>query len=93
MTEPKYIKETLKRVTRFQSLLRNSNDPNLFHLYEVYKDEYSHKELHLNMPHFLKWQEEVLPMLDGDSSSVVMDTIFPDDQVWENQKNSLLKAE
>ena len=74
-------------------VLRNSNDLNLFHLYEVYKDEYSHKELHLNMPHFLKWQEEVLPMLDGDPSSVVMDTIFPDDQVWENQKNSLLKAE
>ena len=35
-------------------VLRNSNDSNLFHLYEVYKDEYSHKELHLNMPHFLK---------------------------------------
>ena len=45
------------------------------------------------MPHFLKWQEEVLPMLDGDPSSVVMDTIFPDDQVWKNQKNSLLQAD
>jgi len=68
-------------------ILRNADEPTIFHLYEVYKDKNSHQELHLNTPHFLKWQEAVKPMIEGQGSSIVMDTIFPNDDVWENQKS------
>ena len=73
-------------------ILRNSEDHNLFHLYEVYKDKNSHQELHLNTTHFLKLQEAVSPMIEGRGSSVLMDTMFPDDDGWADQKISLLQS-
>ena len=70
-------------------ILKNSTDPNLFHLYEVYENEAA-LEAHRNAPHYKKWRETVQGWFDGDPERVVMTTVFPSDDGWIKQKPHLL---
>ena len=70
-------------------ILKNSEEPNLFHLYEVYEDEAA-LDAHRNAPHYKKWRATVEDWFDGDISRVMMNTIFPSDEGWRQQKPSLL---
>ena len=71
-------------------ILKNTEEPNLFHLYEVYEDEDAHMKAHRNAPHYKKWRDTVSDWFDGDTSSVAMDTVFPSDEGWKAQKPCLL---
>ena len=70
-------------------ILKNSSDPNLFHLYEVYADEAA-LEAHRNAPHYKKWRGTVQGWFDGEPERVVMSTVFPSDDGWRRQKPHLL---
>tara|TARA_Y100000758_G_scaffold190130_1_gene135441 strand:- start:528 stop:866 length:339 start_codon:yes stop_codon:yes gene_type:complete len=70
-------------------ILKNSEEPNLFHLYEVYEDEAA-LDAHRNAPHYKKWRSTVEDWFDEDISRVMMNTIFPSDEGWRQQKPSLL---
>ncbi len=70
-------------------ILQNSEDPNRFHLYEVYEDELA-LEAHREAAHYKKWRSRVEDWFDGDISRVLMTTIFPSDKGWKDQKPHLL---
>ena len=70
-------------------ILQNSEDPNRFHLYEVYEDELA-LEAHREAPHYKKWRSRVEDWFEGDISRVLMTTIFPSDKGWRDQKPHLL---
>lgn len=70
-------------------ILSNSEDPNLFHLYEVYADEAA-LDAHREAPHYKKWRATVQDWFDGDIQRVAMTTVFPSDQGWRDQKPHLL---
>ena len=71
-------------------ILQNVEEPEVFHLYEVYEDDQAF-EFHKNTPHFKQWYSEVHPWFDGEITSVKMQTIFPSENGWQNQKPCLLK--
>ena len=64
--------------------------PTRFYLYEVYRDEAAF-QAHTQAPHFLKWRAAVADMFDGETSKVTMETVFPSDSGWEQQKPGLVK--
>ena len=68
---------------------QNSLNSNTFHLYEVYLDEAAFKA-HIETPHYLKWQSAVKDWFDGEPSVIRMDTVFPSQDGWEQQKTHLL---
>lgn len=70
-------------------ILQNQEDPNRFHLYEVYADAAA-LDAHREAPHYKKWRSTVESMFDGDISRVVMNTVFPSDEGWQKQKPNLL---
>ena len=70
-------------------ILQNTEDPNTFHLYEVYADDAA-LESHRNMPHYKKWRSTVKDWFDGDVQRVVMRTIFPSEEGWRKQKPHLI---
>ena len=70
-------------------ILQNSEDPNPFHLYEVYEDELA-LEAHREAPHYKKWRSRVEDWFEGDISRALMTTIFPSDKGWRDQKPHLL---
>ena len=70
-------------------ILQNAEDPNLFHLYEVYQDDAA-LDAHRETPHFKRWRSTVESMFDADIERVSMTTIFPSDDGWRNQKPHLL---
>ena len=70
-------------------ILKNTEEPNLFHLYEVYEDEAA-LDAHRNAPHYKKWRSTVEDWFDGDIERVMMNTVFPSDEGWRQQKSSLL---
>ena len=70
-------------------ILQNSEIANRFHLYEVYTDEAA-LEAHRNAPHYKKWRETVQDWFDGELERVMMNTVFPSDQGWKDQKPCLL---
>lgn len=70
-------------------ILKNSEKPNLFHLYEVYEDEAA-LDAHRNAPHYKKWRSTVEDWFDGDIERVMMNTVFPSDEGWRHQKPYLL---
>lgn len=70
-------------------ILQNDEDPNRFHLYEVYQDA-SALEAHREAPHYKKWRETVGDWFDGDIQRVGMTTVFPSDDGWRKQKPGLL---
>ncbi len=70
-------------------ILQNSEDPNLFHLYEVYEDDAA-LDAHREAPHYKTWRSSVEHMFDGDIERVAMTTIFPSEDGWRNQKPHIL---
>ena len=70
-------------------ILKNSEEANLFHLYEVYEDEAA-LDAHRNAPHYKKWRSTVEDWFDGEIERVMMNTVFPSDEGWRHQKPSLL---
>jgi quinol monooxygenase YgiN len=69
---------------------QNAEDPNTFHLYEVYENQEAHLNAHRNAPHYIKWRETVQNWFDGDPQRVTLTTIFPSDAGWRQQKPHLL---
>ena len=63
--------------------------PTRFYLYEVYSDEDAFNA-HLETPHFKEWFSIAKPMLDGELEKVIMKTVFPSDEGWQQQKPALL---
>ncbi|MCY3760305.1 MAG: putative quinol monooxygenase [Gemmatimonadetes bacterium] len=63
--------------------------PGRFYLYEVYRDEEAF-QAHLEAPHFKEWIGIVKPMFARDLESVSMNTVFPSDSGWEQQKPGLV---
>ena len=63
--------------------------PQVFHLYEVYEDDAAF-EAHKQTPHFKIWRLKVGPWFDGEVQSVKMQTVFPSDGGWREQKSCLL---
>jgi len=70
-------------------ILQSDEDPNRFHLYEVYADQAA-LEAHRNAPHYKKWRETVQDWFDGDLQRILMSTVFPSDEGWRKQKSHLL---
>ena len=71
-------------------ILEDKTDPNKFYLYEIYENEDAHMTAHRNAPHYKKWRETVDPWFDGDIQAVPMNTVFPSDGGWKQQKPGLL---
>ncbi len=68
---------------------RDREIPGRFYLYEVYRDEEAF-QAHLEAPHFKEWIGIVKPMFARDLESVSMNTVFPSDSGWEQQKAGLV---
>ena len=69
-------------------VLKDDEDPNLVHLYEVYSDLEA-IETHRNMPHYKKWQSEVKDWRYGEAVRIQSSTVFPTDDGWRSQKHHL----
>ena len=70
-------------------ILRDVENPDRFYLYEVYRDAAAF-DAHLETPHFKKWLSTVEEMFDGELERIDMNTVFPADEGWEQQKPALL---
>ncbi len=70
-------------------ILRSPDNPNQFHLYEVYANREA-LDTHREQPHFVAWRSAVEHMFDGDLERVEMDTVFPSDAGWKAQKPGLV---
>jgi len=62
-------------------VLQDTEDDNLIHLYEVYKDEAS-LEAHRQAPHYLKWRDAVQGWREGDPIRSVCTNVYPGDGSW-----------
>jgi autoinducer 2-degrading protein len=62
-------------------VLQDSEDPNLIHLYEVYKDEAA-LEAHRQAPHYVKWRSAVLDWWEGPPTRSTSTNVFPADNDW-----------
>ena len=71
-------------------ILQNNEDPDVFHLYEVYGDQ-SAIEAHRRAPHYKKWRDTVSEWFDGEPERIAMATLFPSDNGWRSQKPNLLQ--
>ena len=63
--------------------------PSRFYLYEVYRDAEAF-EPNLAAPHLQEWIGNVKPMFAGEMEKVSMNTVFPSDSGWEQQKAGLV---
>ena len=70
-------------------ILSDPENLNRFYLYEVYRDAAAF-EAHRETPHFKKWFSTVEEMFDGEFERIDMNTKFPSDEGWEQQKPALL---
>jgi quinol monooxygenase YgiN len=70
-------------------ILQNAEDPDQFHLYEVYENEAAMGP-HRDSPHYKKWRETVQDWFEGETQRVVMSTVFPSDDGWRSQKPQLV---
>ena len=64
-------------VLRFD-VLRDSDDPTTYYLYEVYRDESAtaaHKETH----HYARWKAEVEEMMAAPRTSIRSESLLPSD--------------
>ena len=58
-------------------VLRSSEDPTRFFLYEVYKTEADHKS-HGTTAHYLRWRERVNPLMAVQRTSEKATPLFPE---------------
>ena len=57
-------------------VMRDSEDPNMYLFYEVYRDEAA-REAHRATPHFAEWSEVSKECLDGPIERHEWETVFP----------------
>ena len=69
--------------------MRDSEDPSIIYIFEVFRDRESHAT-HAKTAHFAEWVDKAVHLLDGDMEIVVMDTAFPTPKGYESQKGSLI---
>ncbi len=67
-------------VARFD-VLQRSDDPTRFVLVEVYRTEEAPAQ-HKETAHYLRWRDEVAPMMASPRTSVRFTNVFPDDGGW-----------
>lgn len=70
-------------------VLRDSDDPAILYLFEVFRDRESHSE-HTETAHFNEWVKTAAHLLDGEMTIVTMDTMFPTANGYEAQKSGLI---
>jgi quinol monooxygenase YgiN len=64
-------------------LLQDTKDPNVFYLYEVYKDDAAF-QYHLTTPHFLAWRDAISPDWYAAPTEVAhCANLYPVDADWE----------
>ena len=63
------------------SVVQDSEDPDRFFLFEVYRDEAA-LEAHRQMPHFLKYREATAGLYAEDTVRRTGTNVFPDDAGW-----------
>ncbi len=56
---------------------QQTDDPNWFMLYEVYRDEEGAKA-HKQTPHYARWREAVAPWMAEDRRGVIHTGLFPE---------------
>lgn len=71
---------------------QSPSDPHTFYLYEVYATQDDHLTAHRNAPHYIKWRETVQDWFDGDPQAIPMNTVFPSDAGWRQQKPHLVNG-
>ena len=69
-------------------VVQDDADPNCIHLHEVYTDQAA-LERHRQAPHYQKWRAAVEGWFDGEAQRVTGTTVFPPDDVWRKQKQTL----
>lgn len=62
-------------------VLQDKSDPNVLHLYEVYRDQAA-LEAHRQAPHYLKWRETVKDWHAAEPVRIECTTIYPPDSEW-----------
>ena len=67
-------------VARFD-VLQRSDDPTRFVLVEVYRTAEAPAQ-HKETAHYLRWRDEVAPMMAAPRTSVRFANVFPDDGGW-----------
>lgn len=67
-------------VARFD-VLQRSDDPTRFVLVEVYRTDEAPAQ-HKETAHYLRWRDEVAPMMAAPRTSVRFANVFPDDGGW-----------
>ncbi|MCH8847824.1 MAG: antibiotic biosynthesis monooxygenase [Chloroflexi bacterium] len=63
------------------SAIQDSDDPDRFFLFEVYRDEAA-LDAHRQMPHFLKYREATAGLYAEETVRRVGTNVFPDDSGW-----------
>lgn len=63
-------------------LMRDRQNPQCFHFYEVYRDEAAFQS-HEATVHYAAWVEATDGMLEEESPYVTMDSVFPTDADWD----------
>jgi len=62
-------------------VLQDNEDPNMIHLYEVYKDQAA-VDAHRQAPHYTKWRETVKDWFDGEIGRHVATPVYPSEANW-----------
>lgn len=62
-------------------VMQNNQDPNVFHLTEVYRDEAAF-EAHGETPHLKKWREVSPQLLAKPTEAYRCTSLFPPNQEW-----------
>ena len=63
------------------NIVRDSADPNMIHLFEVYSDDKA-LEAHKTAPHFLKWRETTKDWLAEPLEIARCTTVYPPAGAW-----------
>ena len=67
-------------IARFD-VVQQADDPTKFILVEVYRNADA-PALHKETEHYLRWRDEVAPMMAEPRQGVKYDNIFPADSAW-----------
>mgnify|MGYP001167543986 CR=1 FL=1 len=62
-------------------VMQNNQDPNMFHLTEVYRDEAAF-QAHGETPHLKKWREVSPSLLVKPTEAYRSTSVFPPDEHW-----------
>jgi autoinducer 2-degrading protein len=62
-------------------VLQDSEDPNQFYYYEVYRDEAA-RAAHRETPHFKSYSEQIGEFSDGETVRHILRNVHPADGAW-----------